>query len=146
MTDEFITVEEAAERLQVSTRQVHRYGEAPAARIRTRKAGRRKLFNKADVEVLAADLNVEDKPKPVPKAELMPASDLLHYIRERDQQLADVQQQLNRAMLEIGRLQGQLEAANERIRQLEAPAESHHEQAVRGERGWWSRLLLRWRK
>jgi len=54
--EEYITVEDAAAILQTKTRQAHRYGEGPNARIRTRKAGRRKLFHRGDVEQLARDL------------------------------------------------------------------------------------------
>lgn len=105
-----ISVEEAADLLRVSTRQAHRYGEQEhGGRLRTRKAGRRTLFHKGDVEALAAELGVEYKPPERPKTELVPAGEMLHYLRERDQQLNDVQQQLNRAMLQVGRLQGQLE-------------------------------------
>ena len=94
----YISVEEAADLLHVSTRQAHRYGEQEhGGRLRTRKAGRRTLFHKGDVETLANELGVEYKPPERPKTELVPAGDMLHYLRERDQQLSDVQQQLNRA-------------------------------------------------
>jgi excisionase family DNA binding protein len=58
MTDErYITVEEAAALLQVSTRQVHRYGGGEHPRLRTRKTGRRILFHRDDVETLARELS-----------------------------------------------------------------------------------------
>ena len=147
MTDDWITVEDAAERLQVSTRQAHRYGQPPLSRIRTRKAGRRMLFHLGDVEELAAELNVEAKPAPRPKTELVPVGEMLTYIRERDQQLSETQERLNRAMLEVGRLQGQLEQ-----RLLPEDADALRQQLQQAEqerdalRQRWARvpLLVRW--
>jgi excisionase family DNA binding protein len=67
MTDDvYITVEEAAAILDLSTRQVHRYGSGESARLRTRRAGRRRLFHRGDVESLAADLAVARHPLPPP--------------------------------------------------------------------------------
>lgn len=111
--EEYLTVEEAADILQVTTRQVHRYGSGPNARIRTRRLGKRVMFHRSDVDTLANDLGVvrsavERTPKP-PKAELIPINEMMLYLRERDQQLNEVQQQLNQALLRIGHLQGQLE-------------------------------------
>lgn len=147
----YISVEEAADLLRVSTRQAHRYGEQEhGGRLRTRKAGRRTLFHKGDVEALATELGVEYKPTERPKADIVPAGEMLHYIRERDQQLSDVQGQLNRAMLEVGRLQGQLEQ-----RLLPEDADVLRQKAVAAEQErdalrhqlermpWWARWLLR---
>jgi chromosome segregation ATPase len=110
-TEHWIPVEDAAEILQVTTRQAHRYGEGPNARIRTRKAGRRVMFHQEDVEALAADLGVLSQPRPQrQRADLVPTGEMLDYIRERDRQLLDLQQQLNSAYAEAGRLTGLLEA------------------------------------
>jgi len=110
MDNEYITVEEAAEILQVTTRGANRYGHGPNPRLRSRKAGRRLLYNKADVIELARDLGVLNQPRPTrPKTDLVPAGDMLNYIRERDNRLDALQQALNQAMLEIGRLQARLE-------------------------------------
>jgi hypothetical protein len=65
---EYITADQAAERLRVSPRQVHRYGEGDRARLRTRKAGRRLLFHAGDVDTLAHDMDVAHKPAPQPPA------------------------------------------------------------------------------
>jgi len=147
----YISVEEAADLLRVSTRQAHRYGEQEhGGRLRTRKAGRRTLFHRGDVEALATELGVEYKPPERTKTELVPASDMLHYLRERDQQLSDVQQQLNRAMLEVGRLQGQLEQHllpedAETLRQKVAAAEAERAALQQRMNGLprWARWLLR---
>ncbi len=50
----YVTVHQAANLLGVVARQAHRYGEN--GRVRTRKAGRRTMFNLHDVERLAAEL------------------------------------------------------------------------------------------
>lgn len=150
-TEAYISVEEAADLLRVSTRQAHRYGEQEhGGRLRTRKAGRRTLFHKGDVEALAIELGVEYKPPERSKTELVPAGDMLQYIRERDQQLSDVQGQLNRAMLEVGRLQGQLE---QRLLPEDADTLRHKVAAAEAERDAlqqrmermprWARWLLR---
>lgn len=108
--EEYITVEDAAEILRLSVRMVNRYGNGPNPRLRTRRAGTRVLYHRGDVDALANDMNARFKPRPrQPKAELLPPGEVLAYIRERDQQLADAQNQLTRAMHEIGRLQGMLE-------------------------------------
>ncbi len=122
---EYITVEEAAEILQVTTRQAHRYGER--GRIQTRKAGRRVMFNRTDVETLADDLGVLTSPRPnAPRTDLVPAGDMLDYIRERDQRLDELQGQLVSAAAELGRLK----AENDQLR---------HQLTTR--RPWWSRLF-----
>jgi multidrug resistance efflux pump len=107
---EYIPVEEVAEILQVTTRQAHRHGEGENARLRKRKAGRRVMFNRTDVEALAADLGVLDRPRAQrPKTDLVPTGEMLDYIRERDRRLEEYQHQLIQAAAEIGRLQGQME-------------------------------------
>ncbi len=124
MPDEpYIPVEEAADILQVTTRQAHRYGEGDQPRVRTRRAGRRVMFHKDDVEALAAELGVLDQPRPGrPRSDLISATVMFDYIRERDVKLDALQQQLQQAMHEIGRLQGALELneLQQRIAELEA--------------------------
>ncbi len=128
MTDEqYITVEDAAEILQVTTRQAHRYGEGEHSRLRTRRAGRRVMFHKGDVEALAAELGVLDQPRPGrPKPDPTSITAILDYLRERDAKMEAVQQQLQQAMHEIGWLQGALELQEfqQRIAELEAERDS----------------------
>ncbi len=111
--EEYIPVEDAAYILQLTTRQVHRYGSDPNPRLRTRRLGKRVIFHRGDVEALAAELGairkVGERPPPAPKAELMPIGEMLSYLRERDQQLADVQSQMNQALIRIGQLQAMLD-------------------------------------
>ncbi len=120
--DQYITVEDAASILQVTTRQAHRYGEGDRARVRTRRIGRRVMFHKGDVEVLAAELGVLDQPRPQrPKTDLTSVTAIFDYLRERDVKMEALQQQIQQAMYEIGRLQGALELQEfqERIAELE---------------------------
>ena len=163
-------MEEAAYLLQVTTRQVHRYGSEPNARLRTRRLGKRVLFHRADVDALTNEFGAirkaGDRPPPAPKAELMPVGEMLSYLRERDQQLTEVQQAFNQALLKIGHLQGQLEQRllpedaehlRQRISELEGERErlqrelnaerSAQQQEERAEdqppRPWWKRLFTK---
>ena len=104
---EYISVEAAAETLRMTARQVNRYGNE--GRIQTRRAGRRVLYLRTDVEALAVELGVAHRPAPRPRAELVPVGHMLDYIRERDTRLDDLQKQLLAAAAEIGRLQQALD-------------------------------------
>lgn len=106
--DDWITVEEAAAILRRSTRQVHRLA-SEENRIRTEKVSYRKLFYRPDVERLAVELRSADAPPPKPRQELVIPSDMLDYLREKDQQIAQTQTQLQQAMLTIGKLQAEVE-------------------------------------
>jgi excisionase family DNA binding protein len=107
MTDheQYMTVEEAAAHLRIGTRQVHRYGENK--RLRTIKIGKRVLFHRGDVQQLGAELDVTRRPEPTQKptmrAEIVPASDLMERLWEREQQI-------NQMSMTIGALQAQLES------------------------------------
>lgn len=146
---EWLTAEQVAEILRVSLRHAYRYGED--GKIVTRKAGRRIQFSRASVEELAAELNVEIKPPARPqKTDLLPASELLEYLKQ-------VQDQLNTALLSIGRLQGQLDQRllpedeqnlKQRITELEQEREAIEAErsALQAEverlkRPWWKRLI-----
>ncbi len=155
--EEWITVEEAARILHLSPRQTHR------AEVQKKLIGRRAMFLRADVERLAADSEAHLRPAPLaPRAEIMPQGEMLDYLRERDQDVRDAQgraeaaqQHLAQAMLEIGRLQNQLEgrllpdqaaALQTREAQLEAQvaqlqAELDRLSHANQPRPWWRRLL-----
>jgi hypothetical protein len=112
MQDEYISVEEVATILNLTPRQAHRVGQ----RARTRQAGKRILYHRGDILDIAQERGIDQQAvsqaqayKPPPKTDLVPVGEMLDYIRERDQRLADLQQQLYSAAAEIGRLQGQLE-------------------------------------
>ncbi len=151
----WIPVEDVADILQVTTRQAHRYSES--GRIRTRKAGRRVMFHKEDVESLAADLGVLAQPRPQrPRADIVPAGEMLDYLRERDRRLEELQQQLTSAAAEVGRLTGLLEGQRslledaEGVRRRLAEIEAERDQlraeleAARATQlPWWRRLLGR---
>jgi Helix-turn-helix domain len=61
---DYITVEEAAALLDLSTRQVSRYGKGADARLRTRRVGKRILYHHGDVEALARDFQIARTPPP----------------------------------------------------------------------------------
>jgi hypothetical protein len=76
--DKYITVEEAAQILNLSTRQVNRYGQGETPPLRTRKAGRRLLYHYNDVLSLVKDLEIARTPPPLPpQKKLPPPSPLL---------------------------------------------------------------------
>jgi excisionase family DNA binding protein len=54
--DTYITVEAAADILQLSTRQTHRYAKGTPPRLRTSRSGKRFLFHQGDVRRLAEEL------------------------------------------------------------------------------------------
>lgn len=106
---EWITVEEAASILHLGVRGTHRYAER--GRLATRRAGRRLLFYRPDVEALAQDLKAASRfsPSPAsPKPDLVPAGEMLAYLRERDQQLAEQQQQVTILLARLAEAQAEL--------------------------------------
>ena len=100
----WMTVEEAAAVLQLTARQVNRYGHGDDARLRTQRVSRRVLYHRQDVLALADELHVALKPKvaSVPKAELVPVGEMVEVFERQQQQIA----MLSR---EVGRLEGRLE-------------------------------------
>lgn len=145
--EEYISVEEVAAIMGLSIRQASRY----ASKVRTERINQRVLFHRGDVMEQARLKGIEHEvreraatyqPKAT-KADLVPAGDMLEYIRERDRQLAEVQAQLNQALLEIGRLQGQL-TDHQQIRQQLTDIQSERDelkQAMERARPWWRRIL-----
>ncbi len=106
--DEWIDAHAAAAILKVTERQVYNHANAKPPRIQSKRAGWRVLYEKADVERLAIELGSNERPRPrtPAKAEMIPMSQVLGYIQQ-------IQDKLNISMLEIGRLQAQLE--NQRL-------------------------------
>ena len=110
---EYITVEAAAAVLNVTTRQVNRYGKGNPPKIRTHRAGKRLLYHAGDVDALADELGaVRSVAPPAAKAELVPLGEMLQYQREREQDHArhvnDLQGQLQQAARRVGELEAQL--------------------------------------
>ncbi len=140
-------MEEVAAIMGLSIRQASRY----ASKVRTERINQRVLFHRGDVMEQARLKGIEHEareraatyqPKPT-KTDLVPASDMLEYIRERDRQLAEVQAQLSQALLEIGRLQGQL-IEHQQIRQQLTDIQTERDElkaAMNRARPWWKRLL-----
>jgi len=120
--EEWLTVEDAASVLRLTTRQVNRYGGGNEPRLRTKRVSRRVLYHRDDVEALADELNVALKPRTTPpaKSEMVPAGDMLDYIRDRDNQLALLQGQLNRAAQENGRLSAMVDVQARQLEDAEA--------------------------
>ena len=85
MNDEqWLTADQASQVLKVVPRQVHRYG--TSGRIRTRKSGRRVLYNATDVARLADELQVDLRPVPRQTRDLEALDRAVSYIRDRDQE------------------------------------------------------------
>jgi DNA-binding transcriptional MerR regulator len=139
---EYMTVEKAAQILKVTPRMVNRYGNMNPPRLRWRKAGRRILYHPRDVEQLAADLDVANKPAPAATVEMtvFEPSEVLKYLRERDRQLAEVQVRLEQALIDLGRAQGLIE----RYHVIETERDTLRKQLEDLQHGpWWKRLLRR---
>ncbi len=107
--DEYAPPSALAERFHVTTRSIERWGKTGEVRTIENPVRRGKLYHVDDVAHLAAAVRTAqkvDQPEAeptTPSTALVPQSELLAA-------LTDTQDKLNRAMLEVGRLQGQLES------------------------------------
>jgi hypothetical protein len=150
--DEYLPPTYLARYYTISARSLERW--AREGRIRTRPSplkSRAKLYNRADVERLAAAAQMartteQLEPAPsstAPSTELVPQSDLLTA-------LVDTQHRLERAMLEVGRLQGQIESQQklletadiDRQRRVEAESELERVRRDLSRLPWWVRILF----
>lgn len=112
---QYIPVEEAAAILGLSIRHTSRY----AGKVRTKRIGTRVLYHRGDIEQHAEEKRIKDQIheeaqpyKPPPKqssTELMPPGDMLDYLRERDQQVERLNQQLTAAAHRVGELEAMLQ-------------------------------------
>ncbi len=100
---EWLTVEQAGEILQLGPRMVNRYGNPPYNRLRTERRGRRVVYHRDDVMVLAEELEVARLISPPVKTELAP-------IPEATERTLELEHRLYAAAEEIGRLKGLLES------------------------------------
>lgn len=125
--------------LGTSTRQAHRYGEGESARIRTRKAGRRVLFHRNDVDALARDLGIARREPPTPpparpQVVAQQQTELLEYIRELQGQISQLQDEIRDAAAREGYYKAQLDArlslTDERALRTTLEAEQHTKQAL----------------
>src|SRR5438128_2193501 len=113
----WLTVNEAAAILRMTPRQVNRYGNT--GRIRTRRAGRRVLYHNIDVEQLADELRVDERPATQPTSLAAPLASLTEQLRDRDQQLAEAQHRLEERLDRIEAHQRQLpDTSQEELRRL----------------------------
>ena len=144
-TSEYLPPSQLAEHYGVSDRTIDRW--AKDGQVRTITNPRRrgaKLYHRADVERLARAVPTpaEAEAAPATTTQLVPHSELLHM-------LDDAQRRAERAMLEVGRLQGQLEAqqrlleAAQDSEQRRISAESERDQLRRdlSRLPWWIRIL-----
>ncbi len=97
--DDWITAEEAARILAISTRQAYRYAKGNPPKVRTMEAGRRLLFNRMDVQALAEELNSAYRPRQ--SKEVVDAGQMLDLVRS-------LQTDVAAAYRKIGELEGQL--------------------------------------
>jgi chromosome segregation ATPase len=107
--DEYIPVEEAARILQRGTRMTEKY--ADKGRIRTKPAGRRRLYLRADVEQLREELNVSDMPTPKPLAQVLPPSELLELVDRKDDEIRSLNQEIAALRHRLGQVEGELNTA-----------------------------------
>jgi len=113
--DQYIPVEQVAAILGVTIRQASRY----ASKVRTERRGQRIFYHLDDIREQARLRGKEHqasidahayRPAPqAPKAELMPPGEMLNYLRERDAEVRQLQQQLLQAARRIGELEATLQ-------------------------------------
>jgi hypothetical protein len=169
MVDDYISADDAAALLGVSGRQVHRYGAGSTARLRTRRIGRRVLFNQADVETLADELETVRQAR----SESRPASDARHttshdVIGRPDQpashdsenaattvppavpevlkalEMIDRLQQQNQELWKtIEHWQARAVEAEQTVKLLMAPKDEQPAEVDQAPRSWWRRLMGR---
>ncbi len=149
MPDEWIGAEEAARILRCTPRMVYHYGQGEAPKIRTMRAGRRILFNHADVLDYAEEQGADNKPPP--DTTIIRADELMVLVREQ-------QAKLEAAARTIGDLEAQLrtrllpadaEAIKQHVRDLEREAEERDRRIAELEaeltnrpQSWWKRKLF----
>lgn len=162
---DYISGEEAAALIGVSKRTVERWANDAAKDLHVSHApGGKQLYLRVDVERLANEHQAGEAARaraaqftPQRPAEIVPAGEMLDYLRDRDSQIERLNQQLISAAAQIGSLQTQLEqrllpADEQHIRQalaeaearagvLEQEAEQLREELERARRPWWRRLL-----
>lgn len=101
--ERWITVNEAAEILKMTPRQVNRYGNE-LQRIATKRSGRRVLYLMSDVIALADDLRVDIRPGPTQSPLARPIEESRDYIRQLVEAQHRVEEEL-RHIREAERLQ-----------------------------------------
>ncbi|GEM_PF-2616319 len=110
--DREYTTAEATQRTGLGERQLRRY--VIDGKLRSRRAGRATFYDADDVDTLAAERGRGSLPGTThdPSTEIMPATEIFQYLRER-------QDKLDAALLEIGRLRGVLESQHKLLEDRE---------------------------
>ncbi len=111
--NEYLSEAEAAALLHRSERQVRRYARTCPAM--THEIAGVRMYLRREVEALAAELREKDRTRPA-RSELVPVGDVLEHLARKDDEIRDLNERLQRAMLEIGRLQAQNEAQQRLLR------------------------------
>lgn len=153
--EQYIPVEEAAAILGLSIRHTSRY----AGKVRTKRLGTRVLYHRGDIEQHAEEKRIKDqiheeaqpyKPPPKqPGTELLPPGEMLDYLRERDQQVERLTQQLTAAAHRVGELEALLqqrllpEDAEALRRERDALRERLQRPQPQHKRSWWQRWFGR---
>lgn len=141
--DEYVTVETVASILRISVRHASRFAE----RVRTKKAGKRILYHRGDIEAIGLELGVDNKPLVPAPIEMVPVGEMLDLYERQQHELVTAREELGQLR---GILQGQqpmidnYQALQQRVIDLEraqARLEADLREARR--RPWWIRFLAR---
>jgi hypothetical protein len=103
--EDYITVEEVADILGVTIRQANKYGAGPEPKINTKRAGKRIMYLRADVDRIARERNITPY---TPKTRPIKVSVASGPVWDEFQALQDRLQQSQRR---IGQLEGELNAS-----------------------------------
>jgi hypothetical protein len=130
--NQWLRGEDAAARLGISERSIQRYAGEGRGKIRVRKyqGSNRYWYYLPDVERLAEEMGVARRPKP----EVIPAAEMLGYLRQRDEQLAEAQRQLTAAALELGQARAEIarrQIVDGQIHAVSAERDEMHRQITR---------------
>lgn len=124
--DEWINATEAQAYIGRTDRQLRRY--AQQGRVRTRKRGGRVEYARADLDLVRESM--PDDPEPRGNQQIVPAGELLGYVRE-------LQEQLQQSAAREGYLRAQLEQRlalpDERTLRDELAQERHHRATLEAE-------------
>ncbi len=125
--DEWINATEAQAYIGRTDRQLRRY--AQQGRVRTRKRGGRVEYARADLDLVRESM--PDDPEPRGGQQIVPAGELLGYVRE-------LQEQLQQSAAREGYLRAQLEQrlalTDERALRDELAQERQHRKAIEAEK------------
>jgi len=149
--NDYLTPTQLGEAYNISPRTIERWGKSKRVRVKPNPLRKRgMLYHRGDVARLAHVAAEQEVPPPTPSTELVPPSELLSM-------LGASQDNLNRAMREIGRLEGEvgkLQVQLEAQQKLLTAAEEREQRLVTAESElgqlrrdlsrlpWWVRILF----